>query len=44
MMRLSAVRKVLETKKKEVVDLFLLSKCFDGFDCSVIIGFTVDVV
>ena len=24
--------------------LFPLSKCFDGFDCSVVIGLTVDVV
>ena len=33
------------SRQKEVVDLFLcLSKCFDGFNCSVVIGFAVDVV
>ena len=30
---------------KEVADLFFhLSKCFDGFDCSVVIWFAVDIV
>ena len=30
---------------KEVADLFLcLSKCFDSFDCGVVIGFAVNVI